>query len=54
VLSVEELSSQVRTENLRLPIRPDALAYIFYTSGSTGQPKGVVDTHRNVLHNIQR
>ena len=54
VLSVEELSSQVPTENLRLAIRPDALAYIFYTSGSTGQPKGVVDTHRNVLHNIQR
>jgi len=54
VLSVEELSSQIPTENLRLPIRPDALAYIFYTSGSTGQPKGVVDTHRNVLHNIQR
>ena len=38
----------------RLAVAPDHLAYIFYTTGSTGQPKGVVDCHRNVLHNIMR
>jgi amino acid adenylation domain-containing protein len=34
-------------------IEPDRLAYILYTSGSTGQPKGVMQNHRNVLHYIR-
>jgi amino acid adenylation domain-containing protein len=35
-------------------VGPDDIAYVFFTSGSTGAPKGVFDSHRNVLHNVGR
>ncbi|WPZ32678.1 SDR family NAD(P)-dependent oxidoreductase [Thalassobaculum sp. OXR-137] len=44
--------ADVETEP-RPPIAADDLAYLQYTSGSTGTPRGVMLTHGNVLANLR-
>ena len=38
--------------DLGLPITPDQLAYIFFTSGSTGEPKGAMCEHAGLLNHL--
>ena len=51
-LTAEEITAEPRTENPCVSLSPTTPMAIFYTSGTTGQPKGVVQNHRNVLHRI--
>ena len=52
IATVRELRKESTTE-LSLPCQADDLAMLQYTSGSTGDPKGVILTHANLLANIR-
>ena len=39
--------------NVIAPKQEESLAYIMYTSGSTGNPKGVIVTHKNIVRLVK-
>jgi amino acid adenylation domain-containing protein len=52
-LDAGELPPPADTGPLEPGTVPDSVAYVCYTSGSTGQPKGVSVTHRGVVRLVQ-
>lgn len=53
LINIDDIDPATAMGEGNLSISPDTVAYILYTSGSTGQPKGVMQNHRNILHHIR-
>jgi len=51
-LNIDELNYTGESKSPAISLSPDDFAYIFYTSGSTGLPKGVSENHRNLLFHV--
>ena len=51
--SFSELTHSPRPELIDEEIAEDDYAVIFYTSGTTGRPKGAISTHRSMIANLQ-
>lgn len=49
----DELTGSPTADFLDTPIDEDDTAVIFYSSGTTGKPKGIMSTHRNMIANLQ-
>ncbi len=54
LLNLDEAMRNPQQENPGREISPEAISHLLYTSGSTGQPKGVMHNQRNMLHCVMQ
>ena len=52
ILAVEELANAGRDGDPQVPVAADQLAYVYFTSGSTGLPKGAMCEHSGMINHL--
>jgi acyl-CoA synthetase (AMP-forming)/AMP-acid ligase II len=52
-LNTEQVESGLEAEWRPPSISSETLAFLQYTSGSTSEPKGVMLSHGNLIHNLE-
>jgi amino acid adenylation domain-containing protein len=53
-INIDELGIKPNEKCPSLSLSPNTPAFIFYTTGSTGLPKGVIENHRNLLYHTMK
>jgi len=53
IVDYESVSRYAISANCEHSLTPQMFSYIVYTSGSTGEPKGVICSHQTLLHHVR-
>jgi acyl-coenzyme A synthetase/AMP-(fatty) acid ligase/acyl carrier protein len=52
IINLDEIPENLPDQNLNMNFSPERRAVIYYTSGSSGKPKGVIHTHYSLIQSI--